>query len=256
MKGTTLTKTLAIAMAMLASTTSTSAQNAGKGNFFDVANRIGIGVGVGTEGIGIDVATPLGKYVQARVGLNIMPNISINTTASVSGTVRNESYEGDLDVKGEIGRTTVDLKLDCYPFPSSSSFFVTAGLSFGGGKLLKVSGHSAEYAALVAQGKQLGVEIGDYNIPIDKDGNVNGGVKVNGIRPYVGLGFGRLIPKKRFAARFELGAQFQGTPKAYADGVGDLDKVLDQDPDDDISKFMDYLKVYPVLKLSLRGRIL
>ena len=64
------------------------------------------------------------------------------------------------------------------------------------------------------------------------------------------------MPKKRFCARFELGAQFQGKPVVYADGVGDLTKVLDQDADDDISKFMDWLQVYPVLKLSIRGRIL
>ena len=48
----------------------------------------------------------------------------------------------------------------------------------------------------------------------------------------------------------------QGKPVVYADGVGDLTKVMDQDTDDDISKFMDWLQVYPVMKLSFRGRIL
>lgn len=38
-----------------------------------MANRVGVGVGVGTEGIGFDVAVPLTKYVQARVGLNVIP---------------------------------------------------------------------------------------------------------------------------------------------------------------------------------------
>lgn len=85
---------------------------------------------------------------------------------------------------------------------------------------------------------------------------MSGGVKVNSFRPYLGLGFGRLIPKKRFGARFEIGAQFEGKPVVYADGVGDLQKVIDQNTSDDISKFMDWLQVYPVLKISLRGRIL
>ena len=53
-----------------------------------------------------------------------------------------------------------------------------------------------------------------------------------------------------------VAAQFQGKPVVYADGVGDLTKVIDQDTDDDISKFMDWLQVYPVLKVSFRGRIL
>ena len=54
----------------------------------------------------------------------------------------------------------------------------------------------------------------------------------------------------------KMGAQFQGKPVIYADGVDDLQKVVGQDPDDDISKILDYVKVYPVIKLSIRGRIL
>ena len=56
---------------------------------------------------------------------------------------------------------------------------------------------------------------------------VNGGVKVKNFRPYLGLGFGRLIPKNRLGIRFELGAQFQGKPVVYADDVGDVLKKMD-----------------------------
>lgn len=126
----------------------------------------------------------------------------------------------------------------------------------GGDKLVKITGHNDDLKQYNAQDRGYNVEIGDYQIPVDKNGDVAGGVKVKNFRPYLGLGFGRLIPKKRFGARFEIGAQFQGKPVVYADGVGDLTKVMDQDTDDDISKFMDWLQVYPVMKLSLRGRIL
>ena len=85
---------------------------------------------------------------------------------------------------------------------------------------------------------------------------MNGGVEVKNFGPYLGLGFGSLIPKSRLGIRFELGAQFQGKPVVDADGVCDVLKNMDQDTQDDISKFMDYLQVYPVLKLSIRGRIL
>lgn len=57
---------------------------------------------------------------------------------------------------------------------------------------------------------------------------VNGGVKVKNFRPYLGLGFGRLIPKNRLGIRFELGAQFQGKPVVYADDVGDVLKKMNQ----------------------------
>lgn len=248
-------KSAAIGLMLFVGTGSASAQ---KENIFGMANRVGIGVGVGTEGVGFDVAVPLTKYVQARVGLNVIPKINIDTSVDVSGV--NNLYQGDdsyeMDVTGKFSRTTFDVKLDCYPFSNAGSFFVTAGFSIGGDKLLKISGHSDELENLVAQGKEYNVEIGDYQIPVDENGNVNGGVKVKNFRPYLGLGFGRLIPKKRLGLRFELGAQFQGKPVVYADGVGDVLKTVDQDTQDDISKFMDYLQVYPVLKLSIRGRIL
>ena len=105
-----------------------------KSGFFGVANRVGVGVGVGTEGIGFDVAVPLTKYVQARLGLNVMPNININTTADVSGEFNGNSITETMDVKGKFSRTTFDVKFDCYPFANSSSFFVTAGFSVGGDK--------------------------------------------------------------------------------------------------------------------------
>ena len=253
-KNLSFAKSLIVGLMLMAGVTTASAQE--NSAFFGLANRVGAGVGVGTEGIGVDVAVPVTKYLQARVGFNVMPNININTTADVSGTAAGYSYNEQMDVKGKFSRTTFDFKVDCYPFANASSFFVTAGFSIGGDKLLKISGHSDELKNLAAQGKEYGIEIGDYQIPVDENGNVNGGVKVKNFRPYLGLGFGRLIPKNRLGIRFELGAQFQGKPVVYADGVGDVLKNMDQDTQDDISKFMDYLQVYPVLKLSIRGRIL
>ena len=146
-----------------------------KSGFFGVANRVGVGVGVGTEGIGFDVAVPLTKYVQARLGLNMMPNININTTADVSGEFNGNSITETMDVKGKFSRTTFDVKFDCYPFANSSSFFVTAGFSVGGDKLVKITGHSDRLQQYIAAGNSYNVEIGDYQIPVDRNGDVNGG---------------------------------------------------------------------------------
>lgn len=100
---------------------------------------------------------------------------------------------------------------------------------------------------------QAGVVIGDYTIPVDKDGNVSGGLKVKGVRPYLGIGFGRPVPKKRVGFMFELGAQF-GKMKVYADN-GDLGQALES-ADDDISDILDKLTIYPVMRFRLCGRIL
>ena len=243
---------LAVALASL-----TGAQAQGEGEFYSLGNRIGIGVGVGTEGIGIDAATCLTKYCSVRLGVNIMPDINFTTDVDVTGVDRfGSDFEGTMEAKASLKRTTVDLKFDCYPFPDASSFFVTAGFSFGGSKIIKITGHSDEFADMAQQGADLGIDIDEYRIPINENGDAEGGVKVNGFRPYLGLGFGRLIPKGRVGCRFELGVQFHGKPKVYAEGVDDLQAILEEEAGDDISELMDKLTVYPVLKFSIRGRIL
>ena len=182
-----------------------------KSGFFGVANRVGVGVGVGTEGIGFDVAVPLTKYVQARLGLNVMPNININTTADVSGEFNGNSITETMDVKGKFSRTTFDVKFDCYPFANSSSFFVTAGFSVGGDKLVKITGHSDRLQQYIAAGNSYNVEIGDYQIPVDRNGDVNGGIKVNNFRPYLGLGFGRLVPRSVLVPASSLEHSFRAS---------------------------------------------
>ena len=49
--------------------------------------------------------------------------------------------------------------------------------------------------------------------------------------------------------------QVHGTPEVYTD-YGSLDKLIgDKDLDDNFTKIIDKLKVYPVLRLRLTGRI-
>ena len=157
-------------------------------------------------------------------------------------------------MEGSIKRVSGELLVNYYPF-KKGSFFLTAGAYFGGGTLLKINGHSDELKELVAEAGKAGVVIGDYTIPVDKNGNVSGGLKVSSFRPYVGLGFGRAVPKKRLGVMFELGVQFHGKPDVYTD-YGNVNNLLDEvDPDDTFSKIMDKLTVYPVMKIRLCGRI-
>ena len=137
---------------------------------------------------------------------------------------------------------------------------MAAGFSTGGADLAELSGHSDVVAQLYQQQDVTNfdpsMEIDKYRIEIDRNGNASGGIKVSSFRPYLGLGFGRLVPKNRIGARFELGVQFHGTPKVYS---GDNDNLLEtfsgEKASDDISDIVDKLTVYPVLKFSIRGRL-
>ena len=219
------------------------------GIFYSLA----VGVSASTTGIGIDVASPIGSYLAVRAGVSFMPNFTYSTDVDVD---IEGSYEGNIptsiDVEGGMGRTAGEILLNVYPF-KSSSFFVCGGAYFGGGKLIKIKGHSDELAELIKEGQEVGIEIGNYRIPVDQNGNISGGLKVSSFRPYLGLGFGRAIPKKRIGFMFEMGVQFHNTPKVYTNN-GDLSD-LTAEADNDFTDIIDKLTVYPVLKFRLCGKI-
>lgn len=229
---------------------------------YGLANHVSVGVSAGTQGIGFDVATCLTKWVGVRLGVNVMPAFKMNTSVDVNanydiGGGQQFEFE-DADLNAKFSRTTFDFLVDFYPV---SNFFVTAGFSFGGSELAKLTGHSSKIEEFYKAYPNAGTtfDISDFNLEFDRNGSIDGGVKVNSFRPYLGLGFGsRAVPKGRVAFRAELGAQFHGKPKVYAKGHPDVLSEIDDNEDaDNIADFLNtWLKVYPVLKFRLTGRIL
>lgn len=217
-----------------------------------VFNSLSVGVSAGLTGIGVDVAAPIGNYLALRAGVSFMPNFTYSADVNIDVDVADYSGPTVMDVEGGMGRTAGELLLNVYPF-KSSSFFVCGGAYFGGDKIIKIKGHNEELAQLIKEGKEAGIEIGDYSIPVDKNGNISGGLKVAAFRPYLGLGFGRAVPHKRIGFMFELGVQFHQTPKVYTlnGELGDLPA----EADNDFSDIIDKLTVYPVLKFRLCGKI-
>ena len=214
-------------------------------------NHLGASAGVGTTGITIDVATNITGFVQLRAGVDIMPGITFNADADF----RHEYLDGvgHIDLKGDLGRTQGHVIFNVYPIPKAG-LFVAAGGYFGGSKLLKITGHSEELATLAGQQGTGSVIIGDYEIPADKDGNVSGGLRVKGFRPYLGLGFGRAIPGKLLNFQTELGVPFEGEPVVYTD-YGTL-KMSAFEDDNTFNKVRSALKVYPQLTFRIGFRAL
>ncbi len=224
---------------------------------YGICNSLAVGLNVSTIGIGVDVATPITKYVMLRGGVSFMPGIMINTDVDVEvndPTGLRGAYPARLAMEGSLKRTQGEVVASIYPFPRFP-FFISAGAYWGGEKLMTIQGHSDELKNYIALGNQAGIAIGDYVLPVDENGNVSGGLKVKAVRPYVGIGFGRVVPKKRLGFSGELGVQVHGTPEVYTD-YGNLDQLISElELDDDFTKIIDKLTVYPVLKLRLTGRI-
>ncbi len=221
-------------------------------------NHLGVNVQAGTNGITVEGVTNITNFVNLRAGVDYMPDFNITTDADVTidnPNLPDGSIYSTIDLNGSIKRTQGHVIFNVYPFPRSS-FFIAAGAYFGGDKLIKINGHSDEIADAMKEHPEYmtnaGVVIGDVTVPFDSKGNVSGGLKVAKFRPYVGLGFGRALPKHRVNFGFELGVQIDCKPELYTDH-GTLDTSAIED-DNTYQKIINNLKVYPVLSFKLQFR--
>lgn len=225
----------------------------------DLFNHLAVNAHVATTGVGVELSTPITKFITMRAGVTCMPGFSFNAEVDGQYYVNGESNNFTVDLDANLKRTQGSVIFNVYPLAKAkvcSSFFLAAGLYFGGDKLVKIKGHSDEIANDLKQlnGANPYIELGDYKLPVDENGNVKGGLKVQKVRPYLGLGFGRYVPKKRISVTGELGVQFHGHIKPYT-SEGEIEAFDELTEKDDWKKVMDKLTVYPMLKIVISGRI-
>ena len=139
-------KLLVLFVAMLMGVNSASAEwweDIDRGVF----NHVGLNASIGTEGVGVGVAAPITDYMELGVGVNFLPKFKVKGDADIEFNLPatyNELFptKDHVTITGDFSRTIMDVKLSVYPFGDRSSFFVAGGLSFGGEKIAKISGHS------------------------------------------------------------------------------------------------------------------
>lgn len=224
----------------------------------DLFNHLAVNAHVATTGVGVELSTPITKFITMRAGVTCMPGFSFNAEVDGQYYVNGESNDFTVNLDANLKRTQGSVIFNVYPLAKAkvcSSFFLAAGLYFGGDKLVKINGHSDEIAEKINQfnGNPY-IELGDYKLPVDENGNVKGGLKVQKVRPYLGLGFGRYVPNKRISVTGELGVQFHGHIKPYT-SEGEIEAFDELTEKDDWKKVMDKLTVYPMLKIVISGRI-
>ena len=233
-----------------------------------IADHLGVSVGIGTTGITVDLSTMFTEYVGVRAGADIIPNLKMDADLDLEfGDMEDEFIQqfpgSDLDseikLQGKLALTTGHLLVDIHPF--KSQFRVTVGAYFGNDKIISV--YTKESNKLLENiyqfnqnpaNEKIGFELGDYLLEPSKDGNLEASIRVNKFRPYLGIGFGRAVPKKRLGCQFDLGAQFWGSPAIYAQDH----KVTESDMDGNdggMIKILSKVSVYPSLSVRLVGRI-
>lgn len=274
-------RTLFFAVSALFATATVQAQEIDEFGIFD---HVGVGIEVGTTGIGFEVGAPIGDYVQVRTGAAFFPkitvkdkdvNINISKPANWDLFVDNaaggdqalKNFPGNVLIDGSFSSSTFKFLVDAFPF-KSSSFHVTAGFYAGNSNVVDLySTNNKDFLAAAykynnstyKQDQAIGVKVGDYLLTPDASGVAEGYIKTKGFRPYVGVGFGRVVPKKtRLAFACDLGVQFWGKPEMYVKQASGDVKMEKKDFGDGNTKFYDTMSkitVYPCLNFRLTGRI-
>lgn len=221
-------------------------------------NHVSLGLSTGTDGlIGFNAAVPIGNYVQMRVGYSFMPVFKYKTDVTVKN---NNKPDSRTDIEGKLHMGDFSWLFDIYP-SKNSSFHFTAGAYIGKSKVVTVRNDGPIGGLDESDYGHSGIEIGDYLIKTDLEGNASASIKVNSFKPYLGVGFGRAVPKGRVGVMCDLGVQFWGKPGVYAyDWETNTDvKVTSEDvgnKDGGAIKTISKISVFPVISLKVFGRIL
>ena len=246
-KGLFVTSFVALAIAL----SSMPVQAQDKVEEFGIFDHLSAGLTLGTTGIGIDLAAPVTEYLQVRAGYNFFSGFSYKD--DVDYRAKGQPTK-TTEVEGKIHLGTAKLLLDIFP-SKNSMFRFTTGLYIGTDEIITAE----NTIPVTAFDEGEGLLIGDYIVGFDKDGIAKATIKVNKVRPYVGIGFGRSVPRGRFGVSGDLGVQFWGKPKLYEKQTGRDLEVTKSDLGSDSDKYFDIMSkitVWPVLSIRLTGRIL
>ena len=192
-----------------------------------------------------------------------------------------------MAVQGKWSNTTWHFLIDVYPFGAAHSFHATVGAYCGSSEIVTLYNREEGFLKPINSYNEaylnpdptvqsvinqygltmIGAEMGDYFVTPDpkENGNFKAYAKVNSFRPYLGIGFGRAVPKNRIGCQFDLGVQFWGKPDVYAPiydkliGEYRYEKIDGDRAGNDAGKVLktiSKISVYPVLNFRLVGRIL
>jgi hypothetical protein len=101
--------------------------------------------------------------------------------------------------------------LDYLPL-KKSSLYLTTGV-----------GYTHNVKTAIIANTTTGLDISGTFISAEDFGNINFEIKWNKITPFIGIGIGRAIPKKRLGVSAEIGSYYIGSPKLFMEYNGILE---------------------------------
>lgn len=189
---------------------------------FGYFDHLGAGISLGVvDGIGVDLAAPIGNYVHMRAGVSFVPTITPSINSLKEGfdyeygkrdPITHERKKNTLTVEASAGWVNGKLLFDVYPF-RKVPFRVTVGFFAGTSAIVKAKNTSP--VKLEGEGFILGNTSESMALFPDENEDVKIEARVNTFKPYVGIGYGYAVPKSRVNVGFDLGVMCWGKPSGW-----------------------------------------
>ena len=190
-------------------------------------NHLSAGLQLGSDGLGIELATPLGSSFRARAGYSFLPSIPYRKTVTAPehpGAVGSaKGKDIPVDAKASLHLSDIEVFLDYYPM-SDNGFHVSAGLLCGSRKVVSIK----NVTPLPDDYNIVGLDVDGYTVKAVRN-TIEGYIATNSLRPYLGVGYDIPISSdNRYSLSVDLGAFYWGKPELYAPGeplIGDWKDV-------------------------------
>ena len=271
---------LFIFFAMLLTATVTEAQNTDKLHAEDgLLNHLSVGLTTGLTGVGIDVAMPVHRLVTVRAGISGwgIGNIkfkAINTATEITEmqmveeeAVKRARLVDKVELAAKPNFWNFFVLGEVHPF-KNQPFYFSAGLFFGSQNFINFRNTNEGSLGFLYYANQLvgdynrifrtnyppiGLKFGDYVFTADENGNIDVNMKMNAVKPYIGVGFGQHFAKKhRVSLALDAGLLFWGTPKFM---LNNDTEIKSSGRNSGISGALSWLKAWPNLQIRVAYKI-
>ncbi|MCC9042389.1 hypothetical protein LNQ81_06735 [Myroides sp. M-43] len=224
-------------------------------------SHLNVAAGVSTLGFTIEAATPLSERLKLRAGIDVF---NFNTKQydfdidDTEGTLHEAfGFTPTYESKGSLNAVHGHALVDFYPF-KGGILHLTAGAYIGSNKLkakgILTDGNGTlvelkpgyEWPTIDFDGKELDINHGRLDAELTLGQT---------IKPYIGIGLGRAVSKKRLGVKFEIGVMYQGDYTLKQNGktvatTTDINASIE-----DADKVTKWLKWWPMVNLQLNYRI-
>jgi hypothetical protein len=171
---------------------------------------IAVGLSTGASGLfGLDGAISLNRYFNARLGFNYLNYHYSNPAFKPTFIPELAKYQFDLDA--HVRMSSINLLGEYKPF-KGGAVRIVAGVGIFFQNNLSFSGTANKdylFNEVIFEPDEIGTATTTWSYK-------------SKISPYLGLAFGRAVPKKRWGFSAEIGSYYKGAPQIDIDATGAL----------------------------------